>query len=238
MTTDTPTRLMFLGVVCSLFAGSAAIGWADTTPTDFTLPDQMRECEGLFQQTCGIWTFDGKVGSGQWQVGAVADLLVQQSDPGRIIIHRSDSKGPSPGLTAIYVGKLSGHRIEGKVTWTWPGHWNRQIEGKWSATWEEPAPRKAPPTRQTPSPLPAPVQEGHPERELHPQIQPPASSLQASEQPSQDEVCASPITRRAMSSLEEQAIKDPNGAALSLIAALSTEFAYPATVAGGEGPPR
>jgi len=110
----------------------------------------LRVCEGQNPQICGTWTFSGSQGTGRWDNGAVADLIVQQFDSNWVIIRRSDGpEGATPGLTAIYRGKLSHDRIEGTVTWTWPGHWKKQVDGTWSSSLNDSsslAPRPEPPT--------------------------------------------------------------------------------------------
>jgi hypothetical protein len=98
------------------------------------VPGQMTVCEGPDNAKCGTWTFDGADGTGQWPSGEIADLTVQQFDPEWVIIRRSDPAGVSAGLTAIYVGKMRGDRIEGTVTWQWLGHWTEEVKGTWSAT--------------------------------------------------------------------------------------------------------
>lgn len=214
MTSAGPTRWFLLFLSCILLSA-----WSGPPPGTFKLPDRMRECEGQDQQTCGIWTFNGVDGTGQWDGGAVADLLVQQSDPAWIIIRRSDTSGTSPGLTAIYVGKLNGDRIEGKVTWTWLGHWDQQVEGTWFATLEQPESSATGPAPRAPrqtSPAPGRDRDRAAKGEAHAaQLQ--AASPKATARPGQNEVCASRRIRVAMQSIENLAIKDPNGAALTLL---------------------
>lgn len=114
------------------------LGWTPATAQELRAPERLWECEGSDHETCGTWVFHGAEGTGQWSNGAAATLVIQQFDPARIIIRREDPAGTSTGLTGVYVGKLSGDRIEGTVTWTWLGHWNRQIQGTWSASLHEP----------------------------------------------------------------------------------------------------
>jgi TPR repeat protein len=103
------------------------------------IPAHMSECEGKDNATCGTWTFTGSEGLGNWRHGAIAELTVQQFDPGWVIIRRSDSSGISQGLTAVYLGKIVENRVEGTVTWTWPGHWNNKpSKGTWFATFDDP----------------------------------------------------------------------------------------------------
>jgi hypothetical protein len=116
-----------------LISGSSAAS------QDLRVPERLWVCEGRDNGSCGTWSFTGSDGTGRWNNGAVADLVVQQFDSAWIIVRRSDPAGASPGLTAIYRGKLTGDRIEGTVTWTWLGHWNKQVEGTWYATMQEPA---------------------------------------------------------------------------------------------------
>jgi hypothetical protein len=103
-----------------------------------TVPGKMSECEGT--RCDGIWTFNGQTGSATWASGARANLTVERFEAVGILIRRIDVSGTTPGLTAVYTGKLSANHIEGDVTWTWPGHWNKPAVGKWSATIDGPAP--------------------------------------------------------------------------------------------------
>jgi hypothetical protein len=58
---------------------------------DLKVPDHLRVCEGHDHQSCGTWTFGGAEGTGRWDNGAVADLVVQQFDSAWIIIQRIES---------------------------------------------------------------------------------------------------------------------------------------------------
>lgn len=97
-----------------------------------SVPPKLSECEG--SRCDGVWTFNGTVGTATWSSGARANLKVDHFDQQGITIQRTDVTGNTPGLTAIYTGKRNGNRIEGDVTWKWPGHWNNPANGKWSAT--------------------------------------------------------------------------------------------------------
>jgi hypothetical protein len=140
-------------IPCALFMGCSF-----AVAQELKVPDRLWECESRENRTCGTWTFSGTEGTGQWQNGAVADLHIQQFDSAWIIIRRSDAAGTSRGLTGIYAGKINGDRIEGTVKWTWVGHWNRQINGTWYATFTEPSPPAsgtgAPPIMPQPAPQP------------------------------------------------------------------------------------
>ena len=98
-----------------------------TTP----IPPRLSECES---QVCGVWEFNGQVGEAKWASGAVAALSVERFDSDAIVIRRTDTGGSTPGLTAIYTGKLTGNRIDGDVTWSWSGFRNKTATGKWYAT--------------------------------------------------------------------------------------------------------
>ena len=90
-----------------------ALGWTHAAAQELKAPERLWECEVRDKETCGTWAFQGVDGTGQWNDGASATLYLQQFDPAWIIVRRSDSSGTSPGLTGIYVGKLSGDRIPG-----------------------------------------------------------------------------------------------------------------------------
>jgi hypothetical protein len=107
------------------------LGFLSTLAPAQPIPSKMSECEG---NTCGTWTFNGHDGKARWQNGAIANLTVQRFDSAVVVIKRIDVGGSTPGLTAMYTGTLHGNRIEGNVTWTWPGHFKTPPTGKWSAT--------------------------------------------------------------------------------------------------------
>jgi hypothetical protein len=104
-----------------------------------SIPNRMTECEG---GQCvpggggpGTWVFNGRAGRAVWRLsGAVANLTVERFDSAGVVIRRVDTGGRTPGLTAVYTGKLNGNRIDGDVTWTWPGHFRTPPSGKWYAT--------------------------------------------------------------------------------------------------------
>lgn len=93
-------------------------------------PVTMTECEGT--NNCGTWTFLGTQGNGQWPSGSVGNLTVEHFDENSVTIRRSDSTGPSAGLTAVYTGTRHGDRIGGEVKSSWPGHGD--TTGNWYAT--------------------------------------------------------------------------------------------------------
>jgi hypothetical protein len=226
--------LLAAGVMSS--AGSYAV------VQELRIPDRLWECETRESETCGVWTFRGSDGSGQWPDGAAAKLVVQQFDPAWIIIRRSDDSGALPGLTGTYVGKLTGGRIEGKVTWSWLGHWNEQVEGTWYATFSEPspaatAPRPAPNAPKTGRrvPLRAPgtggTSGGTSLQAQAEQVAPPSGGS-----PGQTEICGSKWIRFAMESIEMRAIHDPNAAFLSLLTLAFTGVAVEGESAPGSAP--
>jgi hypothetical protein len=104
------------------------------------VPITMTECEGV--NNCATWTFLGKQGNGQWPSGEIASLGVETLDGDSIVIHRTDSSGPSAGLTATYRGTRHGDRIGGEFTSSWPDHWVNK-SGNWYGTLEKSA--QAPP---------------------------------------------------------------------------------------------
>jgi hypothetical protein len=82
----------------------------------------------------GVWTFNGNAGKALWPNDATADLVLERLDNEQVIIRRTDTWEKSLGVTAVYTGKRSGHRLEGQVTYSWPGHWPEPKKGTWSAT--------------------------------------------------------------------------------------------------------
>ena len=96
---------------------------------------ESRGCTPMAGQE-GRWTLQGRTGRASWRSGASASLDVERFDGSGVVIRRTDLPTSSTrGLTAVYTGKIEGNRIEGTVTWKWPGHWNNHpAEGFWSAT--------------------------------------------------------------------------------------------------------
>jgi hypothetical protein len=100
-------------------------------------PQKLYQCEA---GQCGTWVFNGATGEGQWpHGGAVAELTIEKFDFDGIIIHRRDVRGNTPGLTALYTGKIVGNQIKGEVTWTWSGFGGRSPHTVWGATVQAPA---------------------------------------------------------------------------------------------------
>ena len=108
------------------------------------LPTKLLECEG---GQCvpggggpGNWAFNGRQGHAEWpRSGAVANLVIERFDFDGIVIRRVDFAGRTPGITAVYTGKILDNRIDGNVTWSWPGHWNKSPSSTWYATILQPA---------------------------------------------------------------------------------------------------
>jgi hypothetical protein len=104
-----------------------------------SLPPTIHEQEGPF---VGVWSWTGQGYSATWNNGAAAILTVQSFTSASVIIERTDlRRSVSAGLTATYTGQISdaGNSIvNGRVTWTWPGHRGYPATGKWTATWTSP----------------------------------------------------------------------------------------------------
>ncbi len=100
------------------------------------MPQKLYQCEA---GQCGTWVFNGATGEGRWpNSGAIANLTVEKFDLDGIIIHRRDVRGNTPGLTALYTGKIVGNQIKGEVTWTWAGFGGRSPHTVWGATVQAP----------------------------------------------------------------------------------------------------
>ncbi len=97
------------------------------------------ECENSF---CGAWTWDNGHYVGRWDNGAIATLTVQSFTAQSVILNRTDtSLSVSSGLTAIYMGKISGQGnsiVDGSVTYTWPGHGSFPQTLTWGGIWGAP----------------------------------------------------------------------------------------------------
>ena len=100
------------------------------------VPVTMTECEG--KDNCATWTFLGAQGTGKWPSGEISSLMVKRYDDNSVVIERSDSTGPSAGLTAVYTGTRHGDRVGGEFTSSWPGHWDSKTEN-WYAMVEKDA---------------------------------------------------------------------------------------------------
>lgn len=102
---------------------------ASTLP--IVLPPQLIECEnnGLCN---GAWTFQGGRGSAVWftQSPTRAKLTVMKSDPGEIVIRRTDL---TDGNYAVYHGRFDGATYSGAVIWSKPDH-PGFASGHWTAT--------------------------------------------------------------------------------------------------------
>jgi len=110
------------------------------------LPTRLLQCEasqcvpGTGGGGAGIWVFNGRQGHGEWPGSqAVAHLTIEYFGFDSLLIRRVDQGGRTPGLTAVYTGKIEGNHIDGKVTWSWPGHWKRSPSSTWYATVLQPA---------------------------------------------------------------------------------------------------
>jgi hypothetical protein len=108
------------------------IRFRSTRAVPLHVPLRLSQCEA---GQCGTWEFNGSTGAGQWpHGGAVATFTVEKFDYDGIIIHRRDVRGNTPGLTAIYTGKIIDDQIKGDVTWTWAGFGGRSPHSVWAAT--------------------------------------------------------------------------------------------------------
>lgn len=94
----------------------------------------LSECEGTHCD--GIWALQGHDGTGTWTSGARAKFVITELTQDSIVLRRTDTDGTSPGLTAMYKGRIDGNYISGEVTWYWDhvSSWpNHQRTAKWSA---------------------------------------------------------------------------------------------------------
>jgi hypothetical protein len=109
-----------------------------------SIPARLSECE---TKGCGgDWRFSGRTGTAHWPNGVEAELSIERFDQDQVIIRRRDTSSSTLGVTAVYTGTIHGQRIEGDVTYSWPGHWATPVIVQWYATIEdssEPAPATA-----------------------------------------------------------------------------------------------
>jgi len=104
------------------------------------LPTELKQCERSLLKFCGTWTLSGREYLASWSSGAKGTVSVTSFDGHSIALHRFDAADSiTPGLTADYLGEVDGGKMQGKVTFTWPGHIPPVGYGTWDATFT-PAP--------------------------------------------------------------------------------------------------
>jgi hypothetical protein len=81
----------------------------------------------------GTWTWveQSKYFAARWQNGSVAVVKVERLDKDQVVLTRTDTQGTTAGLTARYVGRRQGNRVQGTVEWTYqgltaPGTWRAE----------------------------------------------------------------------------------------------------------------
>ncbi len=226
--------LMTLFKFCSAESHTSSTQYPAQPPA--RMPSAMLECEGD-QCTRGgggaLWVFDGMRGEAKWHYGAVADLTVEQFDGRSIVLSRADPPGTYSSrwagrdgyFRARYTGTLRANRIDGSVYF----NGDTSHPGTWFAIVSE-----SPCNPGTPCPL------GMDQiRELGARAQNArlsqayalctriANAQDAADRPmggtgvlpaDPGGICRSKQIREAMQAVEDLAVHDPNGAALSLLA--------------------
>jgi hypothetical protein len=104
------------GLLLSGFYGVVGLNAQSKSPDQF--PATMSMCE---PDACGTWSFHGQKGVGKWLTGPEANLTIEHFDASSVSIRREDVGG-TQGLKGQYTGTRKGDHVEGKLTWTWPGH--------------------------------------------------------------------------------------------------------------------
>lgn len=127
-----------IGVVSLLFVWLIFphSGAAQTTSTGSDHPNSFNECDE-FQGTnrCGVWAFTGTNGTYSSNGLYAGNLVLKKTNGNGVEIDRTDTAGGALGLTAVYLGTMSGANMSGTVTWKWPGHFPAAgAEGTWFAT--------------------------------------------------------------------------------------------------------
>lgn len=133
---------MAVRVFCGQQPPAVHASSAANVPAVITETECMGEQCTTGGKVSGTWKFSGILGEGNWSNGAEAKIVVERFDEGGVDIRRIDLPDSSSfGQTAVYTGTLQGDRIEGKVVWSWNGHWNDEHPvGHWSATIERAVP--------------------------------------------------------------------------------------------------
>ena len=145
------TALIFLAACLTLPVVSALAQAPEGTP--LTIED----CEN--SRPCGTMLFHGVNGQGAWPDEVRSDLSLEQFTEIRVIIHRTDTGGPTKGLKATYKGYRKGDQIEGTLTWSWPGHFllSKGINGFHATIQSLPSEPQANPAPEPPGPPATPA---------------------------------------------------------------------------------
>jgi hypothetical protein len=99
----------------AVFAGPVALAQAAHGPFTGT----MTQCESI--GGCTSWDFHDNHASARWSNNIIGDLTVEQFGD-TVKIRRVDTAGAGAGFQGLYTGVRHGTRIDGTVSWTWPGH--------------------------------------------------------------------------------------------------------------------
>ncbi len=175
-------------------------GWCPARLSFSDDPDrstEITECEGhncsITASSAVTWTFRGLIGTGAFGTGR-QPLTIEHFDKGQIVVSRIDTTGPWRG-SARYTGRIAGDQINGTVLYFDPGHQNTPRTDVWYGIIGHPVASAAPP--------PAAANR---------------TPLTPAEQSRITEICSARQTRHAMQSIEDQSIRDPNGAMLAMLA--------------------
>jgi hypothetical protein len=99
------------------------------------LPTEIKQCERSILKFCGTWTLSGGQYAASWSNNARATLTVTRFDGQSIALHRVDTADSvTAGMTADYLGDITGGKMKGKVTYTWPGHMPPVGYGTWDGS--------------------------------------------------------------------------------------------------------
>lgn len=106
-------------------------GCADATGPE--LPSVISVCETNTGRVCATWTRSGDGYDAQFDQGSVARIEVENFRDEFVHFSRTDYAGTSEGMTAVYMGTVTGTGVErGLVTWT---HNGVTFSGYWTADW-------------------------------------------------------------------------------------------------------
>jgi hypothetical protein len=118
---------------------------AQTSPPH-GIPNVIHEHESTVY---GTWTWHSGGPNGYynatWQEAlgpAIATITIESFTAKSVVLDRTDTAASvSAGLTAVYTGQISSAGdsiVNGRVTWTWPGHAGYPTTGVWTASWAAP----------------------------------------------------------------------------------------------------
>jgi hypothetical protein len=86
------------------------------------LPDRLTVAETSNMGTwTATWVWTGTHYEATWANGTRSEFHIESGTGANVVIRRTDTAGPSRGLSGTYRGRMTGNRIEGTCEWTFSG---------------------------------------------------------------------------------------------------------------------